>query len=390
MRIVYITSLLLWWLCFLFGKSQAQVVQYFSTGHTNGDIELSPLGHVWGVVEFEDTDESGFEQVNLQGEVVQYQTFAGRKFRYVAVNSQRVYLSDPEANMIYIYTHSGQCLDSIAEVDNPGNLFADEEGNVFTLETDLKKLVKISPDGVKTVLVADNFLNKNYTITGDEAGNLFTANRYTGQIFRWEKASGQLYPFAQLPTGSLCADGSQVSEIVYAHGQLYAASIGLSAIYRIDEMGNVSLLAGTPGISQELNDVANKARFVKPMGLAASLTGDTLFVSDNGHIRKIVGISHAGIEEMATKEPQALLYPNPATNQVNIRVADMPTGKMTWRLIDQNGRTAETGQAALAGGEANILFQSSPCGTYYMECINPVTGRRIVLPVLLCAQGETY
>ncbi len=62
-------------------------------------------------------------------------------------------------------------------MDNPGNLFADEEGNVFTLETDLKKLVKISPDGVKTVLVADNFLNKNYTITGDEAGNLFTANR---------------------------------------------------------------------------------------------------------------------------------------------------------------------------------------------------------------------
>lgn len=390
MRTVYITSLLLWWLCFLFGKTQGQVVQFFSAGHTNGDIELSPLGHLWGVAEFSDTDEGGFEQINMQGEVIQYQTFAGRQFHHVGVNSQWVYLTDPEANTIYRYTHAGQCVDSITGIDKPGNLFVDEDGNIFTLETDLKKLVKISPSGVKTVLVADNWLQHNQTITGDSEGNLFTANRYTGQIFRWEKASGQLYPFAQLPTGTLCADGSQISEIVFAHGQLYAASVGLSAIYRIDEFGAVSLLAGTPGISQELNDVANKARFVKPVGLAASPAGDVLFVSDNGRIRKITGVAHASVEEAASTNTQALLYPNPATDHVTIRVGDMPSGKTTWKLIDQNGRTVETGQLTLAGGEASIAFQSSPCGTYYMELIHPVTGRRMFLPILLCAQGATY
>lgn len=390
MRTVYMTSLLLWWLFFLFGKSQAQVVQYFSNGYTNGDIELSPLGHVWGVVEFGDTDESGFEQINLQGEILQYQTYAGRKFRHIAVNADRVYLSDPEANMIYVYTHSGQCVDSIAEVDSPGSLFADGDGNLFTVEPELKKLVQISPDGIKTVLTADNYLHHNYSITGDVEGNLFTANRYTGQIYRWEKASATLYPFAQLPTGTLCADGSQVSEILYANGQLYAASVGLSAIYRIDEFGAVSLLAGTPGISQELNDVVNKARFVKPVGLAASPSGDVLFVSDNGKIRKITGIATAGLQETAEKAHEALVYPNPATDNVNLRIPDMPDGKAVWRLIDQNGRSIETGQANLTAGQANIQFLSSPCGTYYIEIKHPVTSRVILIPVLMCAQGQTY
>lgn len=389
MRTVYITSLL-FWLCFLFGKSHAQVVQTLSNGYTNGDIELSPQGHIWGVVDFGDSDESGFEQLDQQGHLLQYQTFAGRKFHHIAVGAQRVYLSDPDANTIYVYTHSGHCVDSIVEVDSPGNLFVDADNNLYTLETDLKKLVKFSPEGQKTVLAADNFLNKNYTLTGDAEGNLFTANRFTGQIFRWEKASGQLYPFAQLPTGSLCADGSQVSEIVYANGQLYAASIGLSAIYRIDEVGQVTLLAGTPGVSQYLNDVANKARFVKPVGLAASASGDVLYVSDDNRIRRITGIAQAGIGEAPVTPDQALLYPNPATDRINLRLQNGESGKTAWRLFDQNGRTVENGQVNLVNGEATVLFQSSPCGTYYMECISPVTGRRIVLPVLLCAQGETY
>ena len=390
MKTVYFASLLLWWLTFFFGKTHAQTVQFFSNGNTNGDIEVSPQGDLWGVVRFSDSDESGFEQVSMNADILQYQTFAGRQFQYIGTNAQWIYLSDPEANTIYRYNHSGQCLDSITEVDHPGNPFVDADGNVYVIETELKKLVKFSPSGVKTVLVADNFLNNNYALTGDPEGNLYTANRYTGQLFRWEKETGELYAFAQLPTGTLCADGSQVSEIVYSYGHVYAASVGLSTIYDIDALGTVKLLAGSPGLSQELNDVGNKARFVKPVGLAASLSGDTLFVSDNGHIRKIIGLHPtAGIAEQAAAQ-QPLLYPNPAVDQVQVRLGDQMTGQINWRLINAGGKAVDAGQTMATGSDISLTFQSQPCGTYYLEITDPKTGRHIRIAVLLCPQTPNY
>lgn len=385
--VVYLISILLMWLSFFFGvKAQAQTVQFFMDGNTNSDIELSPQGHLWGVVYLSDSHESGFEQMSMDAQVMHYQTFANTHYQYIGANAQFIAVSDPENNKIYKYSHMGQQLACITEVDNPGNVVLDAEGNIYTIETDLKKLVKFSPTGVRSVVVADNWLYQNSAITIDPEGNLYTANRFTGQIFRWEKATGELYPFAQLPTGTLCADGSQISEIVYSHGKLYVASVGLSAIYKVDQVGTVTLLAGTPGISAELNDVASKARFVKPVGIAASVTGDSIFVSDNGKIRVIKGIdATAGIQETAA-DTEALIYPNPATDHLQIKLSGAQTsGRFQWRLIGQDGRTVEAGTTYPADGNIALYFSTQPCGSYYIE----LTGNaktRIVQSVLLCAK----
>ena len=251
--------------------------------------------------------------------------------------------------------------------------------------------MKFSPNGTKTVLASGTWLNDAFALTGDPDGNLYTANRYTGKIIRWDKASGELAPFAQIPTGTLCADGSQISEIVFSKGMLYVASVGLSVIYRVNEFGEESIVAGAPGMSQEMNGAGTKARFVKPVGLSASRSGDALFVSDNGRIRKITLNSNAGIEEFTKTDAQPLVYPNPATDQTRIRFSDTEFhGKINWQLVDASGKIVQTGQTNVEQGEATVFFQESPCNTYYLVLIDPVTGKRTTIPILICKSYSSF
>lgn len=387
MKTVYVASILLWWLTFLFGKSHAQTVQTFSTGHTNGDIDLCADGNLWGVVnhfniapEFE----SGFEKLDMNGTLQQYQTSAHKNFKNIALSPQYLFMTEPDSNSIFIYTHSGQYLDKIETVDNPGGLFADADDNIYVIEQDLNKLVRISPQGQKTNIYADVLLQDCSAITGDADGNLFTANRLTGQIYRWEKASGEMYAFAQMPTGTLSEDGGQISDITFMNGKLYVASIGLSAIYVVNDIGDVTLLAGAPGIQGEQNDIGNKARFMHPEGLAKSISGDTLFVSDNGKIRMITNVSTAGIAQYTTQK-EMTVYPNPSTDYINIRMENEVHGLMQWRLISTDGKIVENGQANVNNGTMTVNFTSSPCGTFHMQLIHPVTGKYFTQSVLLCA-----
>lgn len=392
MKTIYLSSVLLWWLLFLFGKSHAQQVQYFSNGQTNGDIEMSPAGEIWGIIMRDDATGSGFERIDPDGQIIDFQQANGKLFRHVGTGSEYLYFSYPEMNKIYRYNYVGACVDSIVEVDNPGNLYVDAQNNLYTVETDQRKLVKFSPNGTKTVLASGTWLNDAFALTGDPDGNLYTANRYTGKIIRWDKAGGELAPFAQIPTGTLCADGSQISEIVFSKGMLYVASVGLSVIYRVNEFGEESIVAGAPGMSQEMNGAGTKARFVKPVGLSASRSGDALFVSDNGRIRKITLTNNAGIEEeMAKTGDRPLVYPNPATDHAKIRFSDAGfQGKVTWQLLDPTGKIVQNGQTNVEQGEATVFFQESPCNTYYLVLIDPITGKRTTIPILICKSYSSF
>ena len=386
MRAVYVLSILFWWFSFLFGKVQAQTVRPFSAQHTNGDIELSPSGELWGIVNHatEAPDyESGFERMDMSAQVSEYITFPNRNLKHIAVSPQYVFVTEPDSNRIFVYSHMGQELNVIETIDNPGNIFTDTDNNAYVVETDLKKISRLSPQGQKTVIVADPMLTNAVTLTGDEDGNLFTADKFTGQIYRWEKATQQLYAFARIPSGSLCADGSQISEMVYMHGKLYVASVGLSVIYVVNEDGEMSLLAGSPGMQGEVNDVGNKARFMHPVGLAASVSGDTLFVSDNGKIRMITQMSTAGIKENIAAE-KLTVYPNPSTNFVNIKLNTALQGELHWKLINMEGKEIENGRAFPAGSELALRFLAhTPCGGYYVIISNPANPL-ITHPIYLC------
>lgn len=391
MKTVYIASILLWWLSFLFGKSHAQTVQNFSTGFTNGDIELAPDGSLWGVVNHftvAPEHESGFEKLDMSANLVQYQTAPYKDFRNITVSPQYVFITEPDSNFIHVYAHSGQYLNKIEYVDNPGNVFSDEEDNVYVVENDLNKLVRITAQGQKTSLYADGMLHDCVALTGDGEGNLFTANKYTGQIYRWEKTSGEMYAFAQMPTGTIRSDGSQIGDMVYMNGKLYVSSVGLCAIYVIDDVGTVTLVAGAPGHQGEQNDIGNKARFMNPIGLAKSISGDTLFVSDNGKVRMITDVATAGINEY-TSQQEMTIFPNPSTDFVNIRFTDDISGKMHWRLVNVEGKIIENGQTIAANSTISLAFRSNPCGTYYMQIVHPVTGKIFTQTVLLCASQIT-
>lgn len=385
MRTIYLaTSILLFWLSFLFGKAHAQSVQTFSTNHTNGDIELSCFGHLWGISNnFTQAPdhESGFEQQDMSGEVLQYITFPNKDFKHIALSPNYLFITEPDSNKIHVYSHMGQALNDIDALDNPGSIYADGDNFVYVVERDVKKISRFSSQGQKTVICADPLLTNASALTGDDEGNLYTANRLTGQIYRWEKASQTLYPFAQIPTGTLCEDGSQISEMLFMNGKLFVASVGLCVIYMVDEVGQVTPIAGAPGVKGDIDDIGNKARFWHPNGLAASASGDTLFVSDNGKIKTITGVATAVIKDNIKKD-NYIVYPNPGTDFVNITMEDAVSGNLEWKLMNSEGKLVEMGNIYSAGHTITIPFNSNPCGTYSIIILhrgNPMLQQQLIL-----------
>jgi hypothetical protein len=71
---------------------------------------------------------------------------------------------------------------------------------------------------------------------------------------------------------------------------LYLSASGLNKIHKLTLNGELTVFAGT-GTANSLDGAKDKASFNQPNGIVASITGDTLYVSEIGSkaIRFITG-----------------------------------------------------------------------------------------------------
>ncbi|MEI7732004.1 MAG: immunoglobulin domain-containing protein, partial [Verrucomicrobiota bacterium] len=190
----------------------------------------------------------------------------------------------------------------------PNGVTVDESGNVYVADTLNQTIRKINPMGTATTVAgsagnggsADGTgstarFNSPSDLAVDGSGNLYVADRNNHTI-RKINSSGEVTTLAGSPgvTGSLNGTGSTaqfnspLGVTVDGGGNVYVADWNNHTIRKISPVGVVTTLAGNPGVIGTVDGTGGTARFNYPLGVAVDGNG-TVYVADRGNqtVRKI-------------------------------------------------------------------------------------------------------
>lgn len=191
-------------------------------------------------------------------------------------------------------------------------------------------------------------------IARDASGNYFVAD--TGNsLIRKVTSSGTVSTFAGSAANQGHKDGNGTSAwfntpaglVVDSSGNVYVADTGNAVIRKITSGGDVTTLAGSPGVRGNVDGTGSAARFYQPTGITLDGSGN-LYVSDSGNqtIRKVTSggvvttlAGLAGVSGSTDGFGPAALFNQPGGLTVDssgkLYVAD--TGNSTIRVVTSGG-----------------------------------------------------
>lgn len=162
----------------------------------------------------------------------------------------------------------------------------DTSGNLFVVDT--WNIRKITSSGVVTTLLDRDTLggigfSNAFGIAVDASGNLYVADTDSNAIYKLTQVDGQYWtktPFASLTTPMGIA--------LDALGNLYVAQGNIATISKVSPSGDVTLLAGTPGVWGSADGIGSQAQFGYSSAVSIDSNGN-VYVADtsNKAIRKI-------------------------------------------------------------------------------------------------------
>lgn len=259
----------------------------------------------------------------------------------------------------------------------------DDAGTIAAFATGLNRLVGIwmsrdntglytqSADGIIYFINFDGTVNELMTgfaegmtdIVRDEAGNFYVAYFEAGDINKIAP-DGTVTPLVNLD--------SWVGYITYAQGYVYATAWQKHQVVRVDvNTGETVVVAGT-GEAGTVDGSPGTAQFNEPNGIVASVTGDTLYVSEYGSstLRLITSVTSVSTEEDETPTSFSLEqnYPNPFNPSTTITYSLQQSSNVTLVVSDLLGRTLETLVAQKqAAGKYEVSWDATgqPSGVYF-------------------------
>lgn len=186
----------------------------------------------------------------------------------------------------------------------PNGIAVDAARNLYIADTSSNAIRKMTPDRTVTTIAG---LSHNYgSADGPGAtatfgnplgvavglnGNLFVADTYNNTIRRID-VNGNVTTFAGAAGVVGSADGTALqarffnpsSIAIDSAGNMFVADLGNHTIRRIDTSGNVTTIAGSPGLSGDADGVGASVRFNWPVSVAVDKEGG-VYVGDSGNAR---------------------------------------------------------------------------------------------------------
>lgn len=193
-----------------------------------------------------------------------------------------------------------------ARFNDPSRLVADTDGNLYVTDSGNSVIRRIAPDGTTTTIAGNGTCGsadgrgaaarfcRPRGIALDRDGNLWVADTGNHMLRRID-ASGNVTTVAGTPgvCGSRDGNGGQAQFCdpqdvgVDNWGNVYVVDTGNSTIRMVNDKGIVSTLAGQAGRCDAVDGSPGVSRLCAPSGIAVD--GNDLYVADTGNstVRRI-------------------------------------------------------------------------------------------------------
>ena len=276
-----------------------------------------------------------------------------------------LYYADTNLGVVRKRAPNGDISDVVTGLDGPVGIAMCPAGDCFYLNTMRSPgyIYRITFDGAVTEVYSA--LGGGATdIAVDAAGNLYIAY-FNNREIKKLTPGGTLEPLATLD--------SWVGYITFANGVLYVTAWEKHMVMEVDPFtGDLTQLAGSGTRLTEDGDAIDGGSFNEPNGIAASVTGDTLWVSQNSDrsIRAVTGVRPAGLSVDRTAPESFLLdqnYPNPFNPVTTIPVHLDEAGQIRLTVHNTLGTVvAEVFTGYRPAGEHTFSWDagSLPSGIY--------------------------
>ena len=217
---------------------------------------------------------------------------------------------------------------------------------------------KIDASGLVSVFVQNGQLRSPVSLAIDNDDNLYTPNIGDSKIFKITP-DATMSLLATLPTSSAQYN---IGHIAYANGKLYVTgNTGRHYLYEVELDGSYTIIAGT-GVAGGQDGEGLSAQFNGPNGIAASVTGDTLFISElNSPSRlRVVDLTTAtAVNETQNNIQDFFLmqnFPNPFNPSTKIHFTLNEEALVTLTIYDVLGNEVST-----------LVNEEKPAGKYEVD-----------------------
>ncbi|MGA8147303.1 MAG: NHL repeat-containing protein [Gallionellaceae bacterium] len=185
----------------------------------------------------------------------------------------------------------------------PTGVATDSTGNVYVADSDNNTIRKIAPAGVVSTLAGTPAIYGSADGTGaaasftgldgvatDSAGNVYMAD-FDNNTIRKITPAGVVTTLAGTPgiygsadgTGAVASFHFPAGVATDSSGNIYVADSGNNTIRKISPTGEVSTLAGAPGVTGGTDGTGAAASFDNPNGIATDSIGN-VYVANTGTI----------------------------------------------------------------------------------------------------------
>ncbi len=258
--------------------------------------------------------------------------------------------------------------DTFFSVGGPVGLTIIAEDTLVVCSCNTNTVFKVAQDGgVKAFASGEAFACAN-GITQDEQGNIYTTNFSDPRITRIS------------PDGTTTTLGSTLAgngHLAYrpANEKIYIASYSGNQIFQMDREGNVELLAGTGESGALDSENPLDATFAKPNGIAISLDGCSLYITQDENVIREIKFSDHGCTtaiEAVEVTNEYEISPNPASDYITFfnRTA---VGAVQIEFIQASGKSVKRVQ----NPGSIIKVGDLSTGIYYLHILDQ-EGRRFV------------
>ncbi len=249
-----------------------------------------------------------------------------------------------------------------------GDVFVSHYGSGFPGNGN--SVYRVTPEGTSEVFAQGNGLQVPVSLAIDEAGNLYAPNIANARLYKITQ-DGTVELLVELPTANL--HPFNIGHIAYANGFLYVTgNSSQPLVFKVDLEGGYEVIAGDGTIGYQ-DGLGSEARFNAPNGIAASVTGDSLFVSELNQpgLIRIIDLSTLTHSQHAMAREQGFAlgqnFPNPAESATSLRYQVGKRTQVAITVYNTNGQLVDTLLNEVVGpGSYTVEWQVDqlPPGTY--------------------------